>query len=492
MLCGRIPPCQGCAISPHSHTSMLSPPGLSNRRWQCEIALLCRVLSLRHAAGMAWGDMAVLCRTNRAVRCVTAALRHAGLPTNSEEDHNVVRDGAVSRMRALWRLCLHPRDDAAFHEACFGVGCFLAPDARAAVRKVSALHRMAHLDVAEAVAALERGRPAALAAGGAAACPATATLSPPQGAATADAAIRDLVAALPAQDRRALARMASVVRACCTRAHVPLRSHTQCALQVRGLRDRAAVLTLPALVDRTARMAPLAFRAPPAPTARNQSRKRGRSTPPSAGSLGPDADSGHSGGSSEEDEAGGPRERRRPRPQCRRRRVLAFLSARAKAFERRLARADCDESDVMAGLSYSQCSLASSATEPTQLPPRLHRLAAFVSDVDMLCEEASHRGDSSAETRGHGDPAPAPGVCVCTIHRAKGLEWPLVIVPFAAEGTLPLERSRDPLAAVRAEEGDAVQRRAQDHQRRDETLEVCARPSRVGGPGGLAQAACVA
>ena len=68
-------------------------------------------------------------------------------------------------------------------------------------------------------------------------------------------------------------------------------------------------------------------------------------------------------------------------------------------------------------------------------------LDAFLDHLDVLADEAS--GDELDTARVSGEDA----VALLTVHRAKGLEWPLVVLPALADGTFPSRviRYEDPV-----------------------------------------------
>ena len=83
----------------------------------------------------------------------------------------------------------------------------------------------------------------------------------------------------------------------------------------------------------------------------------------------------------------------------------------------------------------------------------LRSLADFANaydEVPSFLSELALAGEISGETVVSGDEADDQLIC-STIHQAKGLEWPIVLVPWLADGRFPSEQSLDDTASIEEE-----------------------------------------
>ncbi|CAK7241138.1 MAG: ATP-dependent DNA helicase srs2 [Sporothrix thermara] len=67
-------------------------------------------------------------------------------------------------------------------------------------------------------------------------------------------------------------------------------------------------------------------------------------------------------------------------------------------------------------------------------------LNKFLANISLAADADKKKEEEDAEGNGGG---PVPMVTISTIHAAKGLEWPVVFIPAAYEGSLPHSRSDD-------------------------------------------------
>ena len=80
----------------------------------------------------------------------------------------------------------------------------------------------------------------------------------------------------------------------------------------------------------------------------------------------------------------------------------------------------------------AQIAASADDRDPAECPDAKSRLRAFLSDVALLTNLDARRNETSSDK-----------VTLSTVHQAKGMEWPVVVVPWLSEGMFPSAKAEE-------------------------------------------------